>query len=212
MVSAILPAFNEEKTIGSILKVLKKSDLIDEIIVVDDGSQDLTSKIALSMGVKVFRFKKNQGKGKALSFGVKKAKGEILLFLDADLLNLKKEHLKLLLEPLLEEKFDMTVGVVDRGRYFNWIFNKFESPFSGLRALKKDFWEKIPQNLKKGYFVESVLTHFAKEKKLKIKGFVLKNLKHRPKEQKFGIFFGFLYRLKMFFEIFWANFKLKILK
>lgn len=88
-VSIIIPAFNEEKVICQTIKSLLASTYENfEILVVDDGSVDNTSKVvrenfAHERHVKLFTLT-NGGKARALSFGLKKAKGEIIVGLDAD--------------------------------------------------------------------------------------------------------------------------------
>jgi len=84
-VSVIVPAYNSEKTISTLLKSLKKQNYKGtfEVIVVDDGSNDKTAEISENKGAVVLR-QKNAGPAKARNLGAKKAKGEILLFTDAD--------------------------------------------------------------------------------------------------------------------------------
>ncbi len=89
LISVIIPAYNEEdaveRTLDSALKIDYPKDKI-EIIFVDDGSKDKTLELAEKYklnGVKVFH-KENGGKGSALNFGIKKAKGEIIFSMDAD--------------------------------------------------------------------------------------------------------------------------------
>ena len=88
-VSVIIPAFNEEKSIGQTIESISKSNYPKrklEIIVVDDGSNDRTLEIARkykSKLVKVFS-KENGGKGTALNLGISKCNGEIIFSMDAD--------------------------------------------------------------------------------------------------------------------------------
>jgi len=82
--SVIIPAYNEEKTIGKTLESLKKQSFRDfEIIVVDDGSKDGTAEIAKKNGAKVIK-QKNAGPAAARNNGARNAKGEIVVFIDAD--------------------------------------------------------------------------------------------------------------------------------
>ncbi|HHY13923.1 MAG TPA: glycosyltransferase family 2 protein, partial [Thermoanaerobacterales bacterium] len=115
-VIAIIPAFNEEKTIGGVLQTLKEVDIISKTIVVSDGSTDDTVKIAQSYNVDIIEFKDNKGKGAALKAGIEKAEGEVILFLDADLVGLKEEHIHSLVLPVLHGETDMTIGIFDKGR------------------------------------------------------------------------------------------------
>ena len=69
-IAAIIPAYNEEKRIAEVLKAIKNVPLIDETIVVDDGSTDKTESVAKNQNVTVLRSEKNGGKGAALKFGI----------------------------------------------------------------------------------------------------------------------------------------------
>ena len=91
--SVIIPAYNEEKrlpkTLEEIDKYLRKQDYDYEILVVNDGSKDKTVEIAKGLISKIKNlivtgYKKNQGKGYAVCFGMLEAKGDYRLFTDAD--------------------------------------------------------------------------------------------------------------------------------
>ena len=212
-VAAIIPAYNEEKSISPIIGVAKENDLIKEVIVVDDGSSDATRKIAQQNRVKVVRIEKNQGKGNALEMGVQKTKADILLFLDADLVGLSSKHLTMLLEPVLQGIADMTVGAIDRKMFRTFLnewFRKTESPFSGMRAIKRSFWEKIPKKYKKKFYIESVITYLAKKNNLKVLPLVLEGVRHITKERKMGFWRGTKARWKMNWQIVLINFILRL--
>ena len=88
----IIPAYNEEKiiseTLKSVLNFLSPKTYTWEVIVVDDGSKDKTSAIIKSFkkpGIRLISYAKNRGKGAAIRMGVKKARGEFIIFSDADL-------------------------------------------------------------------------------------------------------------------------------
>lgn len=88
MISIILPAFNEEKAIGGVIddihSVLKAIQCQYEIIVIDDGSTDDTYDIALAKNTVVLKHTKNMGTGAARKTGIRQAKGDIIIMLDAD--------------------------------------------------------------------------------------------------------------------------------
>jgi len=100
-VSVIIPAFNEEKTVGEVVKVVKSLNYIYEIIVVDDGSTDNTGEVAKSAGAMVISHIKNRGKGAAIKTGFNNSKGSVAVFLDADIQNLTAAKVDKIIQPIL---------------------------------------------------------------------------------------------------------------
>lgn len=86
-ISILIPTLNEAKNLPIVLKSLPK--YVDEVIVIDGYSKDQTDKIAKKAGCKVIYDKK--GKGSALRLGLKKAKGDIIVMMDADCSHLSSE-------------------------------------------------------------------------------------------------------------------------
>ncbi len=85
MIIAVIPAYNEEKTIGEVVKKTKR--FVDKVIVVDDGSHDRTGKIARKFGAIVLTHRKNQGFGTSIRDGLRYALrigGDAIITLDAD--------------------------------------------------------------------------------------------------------------------------------
>lgn len=99
-VSVIIPTYNEEKVIGNCISSLSSQTLKElEIIVVDDGSTDKTLEVVKGFKeVKIFT-QGHRGAGAARNFGVKHARGEILVFVDADM-TFDNEFLKKLINPI----------------------------------------------------------------------------------------------------------------
>jgi glycosyltransferase involved in cell wall biosynthesis len=82
--SVVIPAYNEEKKIESVLRNIRKLKRKYQVVVVDDGSEDNTSDVAAASGYKAVHLKKNMGKGYACRAGAVRAKSESVVFMDAD--------------------------------------------------------------------------------------------------------------------------------
>ena len=105
-----IPAFNEEKNIAVLIIQLKK--IADKIIVCNDGSTDLTSKIAEELGVTVINHKKNLGYGAAIRSIFLKSKeldGDVLVTFDADGQH-KIEDINKVISPIINEESDLVIG------------------------------------------------------------------------------------------------------
>lgn len=117
-VSVIIPTYNEKDSILDCLESLGKQTFEDlEIIVVDDGSVDGTPKLVENLvkvipQIKLLR-QKHKGAGTARSFGAKRAKGEILVFVDADM-TFEPAFVKKLVEPIVKGK---AIGTFSKEEY-----------------------------------------------------------------------------------------------
>ena len=147
MVCVILPALNEEKTIGNVLESVR--NYVDEIIVIDDGSKDNTSKISKKYAF-VITHSKNQGYDKSLNEGFKLAKkrnGDIIITFDADGQHLAEDIPKLI-EPILNKESDVVVGKrINKPRIGEFLFanhskkNGVSDPVCGMKAYHKIVYE-----------------------------------------------------------------------
>lgn len=114
-VSIVVPAYNEQETIGIVLRSLLASlPNLHEIVVVDDGSTDETAIIAQTLGasearIRVIQLGKNQGKTAALREGFAASTGDVVLVQDADL-EYDPKDLSVLVEPILAGKADVVYG------------------------------------------------------------------------------------------------------
>lgn len=132
LVSIIMPVYNEQKTIETIVERVQKAEIPKELIIVDDGSTDGTrewlykqfgqdsgdeeaskKKSCESMAdqpqVRVLTHQNNQGKGAALKTGFRHARGNIVIVQDADLEYSPEDYLRLL-EPLVTDRADVVYG------------------------------------------------------------------------------------------------------
>jgi len=184
-VSAIVPVFNEEKTISKVINTLLKNNLIDEVICINDGSTDKSMEILNQYKgkIEVIDLKKNYGKGFALSVGIKQAKGEIVAFIDADLTNLSDDHIRELLTPILDNE---TRGVVGYPSSVRWSLVNPISNFSGERAYyRKDLISHIEEMAETRFGIEVFLNNLFN--KNEIKKVPLRKLKGLFKYEKRGL-------------------------
>jgi len=104
--TVVISAKNEERTIGKIIEKSKK--YADEILVVDGHSRDNTRKISEGLGARVV-LDNRKGKGDAIRVGIREAKGDILVFIDADGSH-DPDDMARMIQPLREDKADLVVG------------------------------------------------------------------------------------------------------
>jgi len=188
--TAILPIFNEEKTVAKVLSVLLKSKLLNEVVVVDDASTDNSLNIIKnfkSSKLKIIHLEKNLGKSGAVKIAVKKTKSDILFFCDGDLHNFKLKHVKKLLKPLQKDKYSMIVGIRDRGIIHNTFVKNFGPLITGERAVSKKIFEKVAEHpLMKDYAMEFVLNDYCVRNNIPIKRIILQGVKQTNKPYKYS--------------------------
>jgi glucosyl-3-phosphoglycerate synthase len=112
-ISLALPALNEEKTVGNVIQTIKQSlvldvPLLDEIVLIDSNSEDRTREIAQNLDVPVYthqsvlpRYGSRQGKGEALWKSLYCTQGDIIIWLDTDIVNIHPRFVYGLIGPLL---------------------------------------------------------------------------------------------------------------
>jgi dolichol-phosphate hexosyltransferase len=113
LLSVVVPMYNEEPTVGNIIKrlkvVLDEKGFRYEVIVVDDFSKDKSIEAAKKEGARVVGLNQHMGKGYALRAGFAKAKGDIIATVDSDGSHLPEE-LPLLVLPIVQDKADLVIG------------------------------------------------------------------------------------------------------
>ncbi len=172
MISIILPAKNEAAALGGLLPRLRIAQSAAEIIVVDDGSTDDTRALCREHGVQCLSSPYSMGNGAAIKRGARVAKGEILVFMDAD-----GQHSPDNIQPLLDrlsEGYDMVVGSrswssqagVGRG-IANTLYNRVASWMtgfkvmdltSGFRAIRADKFREFLHLLPNGFSYPTTIT------------------------------------------------------
>ncbi len=210
MIAAIIPALNEEKTIGNVITAIKNSGVCAEIIVVSDGSTDRTAEVAHRAGAtRVISNTQRGGKGAALRFGLSATKAPIVLFCDADLIGIKPTHIQSLVAPVISGACAMNVGLRDRGQWF-FAIERLLPLISGERVFAREIFESLPTKVSRGYMVEVAMNYYCKLHSLKIKKTPLIGLTIRKKMQKIGFLRGLVGYVTMFRELFIAMIMLRI--
>ena len=225
-VSLIVPAYNEESTIASVIEDFKTQEVLDEIVVVDNNSKDRTAEIARSKGVRVI-LEKKQGYGHALRAGMDQATGEILILSEADGSFRSSDVNKFL---AYIEDAGMVIGtrttkqMVDQGARMNfvirmanvawakflqmlWFFTN-ETRFTDVGCTYRSLWKKTYQEIRPG--LRAVGPEFSPEmmaealrRKVKVVEIPVKYFQREGGESKHSVSYYHLTRtaLKMLWTI-----------
>ncbi len=200
-IATVIPAFNEEQTVGSVVEIVRSVPELAEVIVVCDGCTDDTAKAARQAGAKVIMLPENRGKGAAMLIGAAHTSAEVIIFVDADLIGLKQTHLLDLVHPVLVGEADMTVGIFARGRLATDLAQFIAPYLSGQRAMRKQLLNWIDNMEVARYGIEVAITNYARQNGWKVKEVELEDLTHIMKEEKLGLIKGLGARMKMYWEI-----------
>lgn len=171
-VSVVIPAHNEAPTIADVVRgCARHTPGLAEVLVVDDGSTDATAEAAAAAGARVVRLERNSGKGVAIQRGVAAARGEILVFIDADGQDDPSEIAGLLaafrpeVDLVLGSRFlgHFRPGSITRLNYLGTRFirasvnvlfrSRVTDPLAGFRAVRANAFEHIELRAR-GYDIE----------------------------------------------------------
>ena len=147
-VSAVIPAYNEEKTIGEVVQMCLPH--VDEVLVVDDGSGDDTAINAEAAGARVIRLPKNMGVLKAIETGFNEAAGDTIVTLDADGQH-SPDDIPKLIQPIIDGEADLVMGVRPSFPHLSekaitWVTNlrvTVGDASTGFRAIRKETASKL---------------------------------------------------------------------
>jgi len=186
-VSTIICVYNEEKTLRDVIVSVSETKIVDEVIVVNDGSTDSTKKIIIDLKEDIqftdIHFAKNMGKGYAMAIGVENAANEIVVFIDADQTKTTHGYIDTIITPLLKEESDMVLGYSTVN-----ILSKDVNPLkilTGERALfKKDIIPILDKMKESRFGVETLLYFYFISIGKTIKFIRLVGLQHRDKYKK----------------------------
>ncbi|MDZ7751192.1 MAG: glycosyltransferase family 2 protein [Gammaproteobacteria bacterium] len=170
--SIVLPAKNEETGLSALLLRVVEFYPDAEVIVVDDGSSDATAAVAAGHGARVVSHPYSMGNGAAIKAGARAARGEVLVFMDADGQHDPADIACLLAK--LDEGFDMAVGARAAGthastgrRMANYFYNRVATYMtghpisdltSGFRAVRAHLFKRFLYLLPNGFSYPTTIT------------------------------------------------------
>ncbi len=201
-VAAIVPAYNEKERIPAVLDAIKSAKLVDEIVVVSDGSTDGTYELISSdPSLNAIELKPNRGKGGAMRAGAEHTDADVILFLDADLIGMDGDKVDAIVQPLVEGTADMSIGIFRSGRRAtDWA--QIIAPYiSGQRAMRRETFLDIPKLDCVRSGVETAITKYFRAHNLKARRVTLNGCTHCMKEEKLGFMRGVACRIKMYYDI-----------
>ena len=153
---AIVPAYNEARTVGDVVRVLRACPGLARVLVVDDGSTDATAEVARAAGAEVLSLAPNRGKGGAMRAGLEATRAPLVFFCDADLVGLDPAHVAALLAPVAAGSCRMAVGLRDYGTPWNELQRALPL-ISGERCLERAVAERVPPEFWQGFRTEVAL-------------------------------------------------------
>lgn len=172
-VDVVIPALNEQDTIGQVVKTFRAAENIGRIIVVSDLSTDRTSPIARIAGATVIKGP-GLGKGQAMARGLREVRSNRVIFADADLSGLEVKHVNALAEP----SFGMIVGFRDKGKFNFVTIGASLPPIAGERSLPTGLAKAIPLD---GYGAEMQINIAVANAGLRVHHFIMRGVTGKVK-------------------------------
>ncbi len=206
-VACIIPAYNESGRVGNVLAGLRSFERLDSIFVVDDGSVDGTLGEARAAAirdprVRVLHNERNRGKGAAVRTGLSAAAGAgAILLLDADLEGFDATHIESLVEPILADEAEMTLGLFIGGKWTTDMSHRLAPWLSGQRCLRSELLHRIDWSAAEGYGIETALTIAALQYGWRVQRVPLPGVWHPPSEYHRGLGEGVRNRAQMYAQV-----------
>jgi glycosyltransferase involved in cell wall biosynthesis len=199
-VSAIICALDEAPRIGSVIRVLHDCALFEKVLVVDDGSTDDTAQVAAAAGAVVVSHAHNLGKARAMQTGLASTSAPVVCFIDADLLDITKEHLCALVEPVLSGEVPVALAVFKGGRAATTFAQKISPLISGQRCMRRELLDDFTAWDSK-FGIETEISAHLQRKGITQLIVEWEGAAQVMKEEKRGPLKGFIARLGMYRDI-----------
>jgi polyisoprenyl-phosphate glycosyltransferase len=180
----VIPARDEESTVGDVVRAARGARGVGRVVVVDDGSADGTAAAARAAGASVLSTHSRGDKGRALALGVSATTADVLIFFDADILGTLPRHFEILAGPVLAGGCALSCGIVDYG-WKSPLFLRLP-PITGLRSLPRAIFAAVPEERRNGFRIEIMINEVVARGRLPSTIRVLRGISHRSKIEKAG--------------------------
>jgi glycosyltransferase involved in cell wall biosynthesis len=203
-ISCIIPAYNEAGRIGAVLDAARNHPMINEVILIDDGSTDRTKEtIEQKLGekVKLISFEKNMGKSFAVAAGIEKAVNDIIFLLDGDLMGLTEKDISNIIHPILSGEADMSISLRKNSLL---IYKLFKLDYvSGERVFQKSLIMEHLAEIRRlpGFGLESFINELIIKNSWRVKVVYWRDVITPRKSKKIGFFKGRKKDLSMIIQI-----------
>ena len=183
----VIPARDESTTVAGVVTAARAARGVGRVFVVDDGSSDATADEAARAGAVVLSRPRTEpgSKARALALGVEASSAPVLVFFDADILDVRPDHIEALAAPVLAGEAWLSCGMISYGRLRDPLFLRLP-PITGLRAIRREVFEAIPDAKRNGFQIEIMINEVIARRRLPSAIQVLPGLRHRSKVQKVG--------------------------
>ena len=195
MFDALVPAWNEEATVGAVVQALRAAPSVDRVLVLDDSSADATKERAKAEGAEVFTHEPpNWGKGEIMRAGLELVRSPFVGFFDADLLRFRPEHVEKMAS-FVREGFDQVCGLRDYG--------VLGAPsvlcpiITGERICWRELLDQVPWDCWEGYGVETGIGETARRLGMRTALVIMQGVRNRNKFSKAGWLLGLVRQTKM---------------
>ena len=208
---AIIPAYNEAGRIGVVVTIATEAPLFSRVLVIDDGSTDATARDAQAAGAEVISHVVNEGKPAAMRTGLEATQESVVCFLDADLTGITNEHLRALIIPVVNREVSATLGVFRGGRLATTLAQRISPLISGQRCLRRELLAGF-SSWNSGYGIETEINAHLLAQGVRQSLVEWHGAGQVMKEEKWGLWRGFTWRLRMYWQILRAWMRWRIRK